>query len=272
MILERKKETLCEDLLQNYGIKEEEKIIEEFRNKLKDKVQIVKQLVEKNYEQFTNEELFSILDKFYNITIEENDILGFISHKNNREYQSLGTIPTTMSISVDMNDSSRIVDYWREKYQIFLEVALAKGLYLHKKKNLSKMDLKELIDKKSIVAIDYDKFRVTDVIRDEEVFDKDIIKFLDICKRLDPNSEVYKEEFNYYMEILKKILPKKSLLKDLAIYIKELEQNIYDLFMYSSIRYAYENVSNSCKEWYKNSDIKNDMNILTKRINSIKES
>ena len=75
MILERKKETLCEDLLQNYGIKEEEKLIEEFRNKLRDKVQIVKQLVEKNYEQFTNEELFSILCKFYNITIEENDII-----------------------------------------------------------------------------------------------------------------------------------------------------------------------------------------------------
>ena len=60
MILERKKETLYEDLLLNFGVKEEEIIIEEFRNKLKDKVQIIKQLIEKNYEQFTNEELFSI--------------------------------------------------------------------------------------------------------------------------------------------------------------------------------------------------------------------
>ena len=272
MILERKKETLYEDLLLNFGVKEEEIIIEEFRNKLKDKVQIIKQLIEKNYEQFTNEELFSILDKFYNVTIEEKDILGFISHKNNREYQSLGTIPTTMSITVDMNDSSRIVEYWKEKYQVFLDIALAKGVNLHKKKNISKLELKELIDKKSIVVLDYDKFKINDVIRDEEEFDKDIIKFLDICKRLDPNSEIYKEEFNYYMEILKSILPRKTLLKDLAIYIKDLEQNIYDLFMYSSIRYVYQNISNSCKEWYKNSDIKNDINILTKRINGIKES
>jgi putative ABC transport system permease protein len=60
---------------------------------------------------------------------------------------------------------------------------------------------------------------------------------------------------------------------DLRSFKKHLEENDDKLKKdVSSIRYAYENVSNSCKEWYKNSDIKNDMNILTKRINSIKES
>lgn len=271
MKLYEKRQTICEDTLSYFGVLEDEDIVKAFGDNLKEQVHTIKELSEKDYNDLTNEELFYLLNKIYSIVVEEKDVLKYISNKNNREYSSIRTIPTTMSFTADKKDSrGRIMDYWKEKYQVFLEVALAKDKDLPTRDNITKEELKELIDKKDIIVLDYDTLEVDDVIRDEEEFDNTILKFFDISRRMLPDNKLYKEEFDYYMNLLKEKLPRKKLLKELSNYLKDLIQDIYDLFVSSSLSYGYGTISSNCKEWYKNSDIKDEINNLT--ISSKKKS
>ena len=267
MILERNRQTLCENVISNYGTLEDIDIAKKFGNELTSKIKTIKKLVENDYDNLTNSELYYLISEIYGIVLEEEDILRYISSKNNREYKSLRTIPTTMSITAEKKEGSgRTLDYWKQKFQVFLDIALAKDKIIITRDNFTKEVLKNLIEQKDIVVLDYDTLETDDVIYDEEEYDPNVIKCFKMSKRIIPNNEGEQEEFDFYMSILKEKLPRKKLLKELRNYMNELENEIYDLFMYSSMSYGYGPVSYECKKWYKNSNIKDDINVLSKKI------
>lgn len=267
MILERNRENLSDDIFSLFGTTEEDQILEVFKKKLKEKIDYINDLINVDLDKLTNVEFYYLIRRLYGITLEEKDFLAFVSKKRNKEYTMFKTIPTTMVFQdYKKEGTGSSFDYWKQPYQIFIEAALSHDTKLDSKKNYTSTDIKNMSENNEITVLDYQSLELEDYISDIEILEEYPVKELKLAKSIVPNNEEYKDEFDYYMTAIRRVVNKPFILRDLRKYVKELNDELYDVFIYSSMSFGYGEIAKKCKEWFKQENISDELKNISKRL------
>lgn len=267
MILERNRESLGEDIYSLFGTTNDEEILEFFKKKLTEKLELINRMINTDYDKLTNEEYYYLLRNLYGIKLEERDFLAYISKIRNKKYTSFYTIPTTMIFKDYKSEGKGInYSYWKQPYQVFVKVAISEGTKIESKKNYSKVDIRNMHLANKITVLDYESMEVEDFVRDMEEFDEYPAPPNKLAKRIVPHNEEYKEEFDFYMEAIRRTVNKNFIMRNLRKYVEELNEELYDIFIYSSMSYGYGEVAKKCKEWFKENNISDSLNDISKRL------
>ena len=267
MILARKKETLSADIYDLFGATNDDEILDAFKKNLTEKVDFINAIINVNFDELTNEEFYYMIKGLYSITLTEKDFLNYISKKRNKDYTHIKTIPTTMYFKEFKSEGSGInYSYWNQPYQVFVEAAIAENANIDPKKNYSKMDINNLHNSRKITVLDYDSIEIEEYIKNMEEMDSYPVKSFKLAKSFIPDNEEYKDEFDYYISIIRENVTKQFVLRELRKYVDELSEELYNIFIYSSVPHGYGIVSQKCKEWYKESKINEEINDDKKRL------
>ena len=267
MILARNRERLSEDVLSLIGTSDEEDILETFKKKLQEEIDYVNKLINTDYDKLSNVDFYYLIRDLYSITLTERDFLNFISKKRNKEYTYFKIIPTTMVFNDYKSEGKgKNFSYWKQPYQIFVDVALAEDANIDSKKNYSSIDIKNMYDKNKITVLEYDSIELEEYISDIEELEEYPAPELKLAKSIIPDNDDYKEEFDFYISALRRKLTKKFVLNDLYKYVEDLNEELYNIFLFSSMSYGYGLLSNRCKEWFKTTSIGDELNGITKRL------
>ena len=266
MYIENEKIWLSDDIFDEVFLISDDEILNTFKERIKNHLNIINNLLNSDLEKMSNEEYYNLIKNIYNISLEDEDYLKIISKKMNKKCTRFSTINTTMTFTdVATEGRGRSFDYWDQLYQIKYEVAEFKDCKLKFNETLPKDKLRKMIDKKKIILIEMN----TIPIDDEPNFIKEDIEEFPIQKKFRgyeiENSE--KEEFDIIVNLLKKEITKKKLLKDIKSYINELKDEIkYAISLVSVSHNPYYNISKLCNEWYNSSEEKEELKELSKKV------
>ena len=88
MNIDKNSITLTEDTYAYIYRASEQEIFETFRDTLKKYINIIDDLVNKDFKKLSDEEFYDILCKVYSISLTEEDYLKIISKRNNKKYKT----------------------------------------------------------------------------------------------------------------------------------------------------------------------------------------
>lgn len=263
MLINRKKHNLCQNTINHYGNKSNEYTIGMFKDIVSDIKGILNRFVEADFDSLSNAEFYNLISNIYDISLEKEDIFKFFSDKNNKKYDRIVTIPTTMVYTV--NNSSGFFD---DSYQVFYEAMIDKDVSLDSNKVYSKIQLKKMLKNKDIVITNTDSILIDERLEKEEEYE-DINKNNSLVPKNVDYSD--KESFYYFIKEIRSILDNKRILNDLNDYVLDFNQELYNIYVYSSLHTVYSNIMSQCISWFDNSDTKEEVQVLTKRIENQKK-
>ena len=267
MILSRNRENLSEDIYDLFGTTNDEEILEVFKKNLTEKIEYINTLLNVDFDELTNEEFYYLIRGLYSITLTEKDFLNYISKERNKVYTHFRTLPTTMYFKENKSEGKGInYSYWNQPYQVFVEAAIAENTTIDPKKNYSKIDINNMHNSRNITVLDYDSIEIEEYIKSMEEISSYPVKPLKLAKSIVPNNEEYKDEFDYYISAIRRKVTKVFILKELHKYMDELNEELYNIFIHSSLSYGYGIVSQKCKDWYKETNISEEINDISKRL------
>ena len=99
MNIDKNSITLTEDTYAYIYRASEQEIFETFRDTLKKYINIIDDLVNKDFKKLSDEEFYDILCKVYSISLTEEDYLKIISKRNNKKYNRFTEIGTFMTFT-----------------------------------------------------------------------------------------------------------------------------------------------------------------------------
>lgn len=254
---ERIKITLTEDVYAYIGRLSNEENLETFKTKIREYINILKEVVESDFDKLTDKELYELLSKIYVITLDKEDYLKMLSKYNNRQYKTIYRIPTTMTFSgITTEGHGRNFDWWYQLYQVYYLAAISDTFKFDYNKTYSKEEIKKLLSDKSIVILKQEE----EAIIGNQNFVKDDYEAIptldiDIENYGDNISQFVLNNYNLFGKILRKKFTKKVVLKDIKNIIGDLNEELQDIF--STIQFKeplYSDVIIACKEWYESSE------------------
>ena len=83
MNIERKKVSLARDTYECVGLSSDSVNAQIFKNKIKEYISMLDEIIESNFDKLTNKELYELLSKIYCISFDEMDYLKMLSKHNN---------------------------------------------------------------------------------------------------------------------------------------------------------------------------------------------
>ncbi len=165
-----------------------------------------------------NSMYYLILSDICSITLEKDDYLKIISDVNDKKYNKVMTIKTTMK--ENKKTSSRVT------YESFVsdDAGILKNQILNKK------ELKESIDNKSIVLI-YERHERKDFGKHEFTEKKEDFKLTNYKDFIDKNNYL----ILYTSKYIRENISKERLKNELSIYLSFLKEEINHIINYSTI-------------------------------------
>lgn len=270
MILVRKRETLGKDIYSLPGTNGDE-VLKIFKKRLTEKIDLVNKLIDTDYDSLTNEEYYYLIRNIFDIILKEQDFLAYISKMRKKEYSYFCTIPTSMTFSEYKSEGKGInSSFWKQTYQVFVEVAVSDKTNLDSKKKYSKEEIRNMYLANQITVLDYESMELEKFMKDMENFDEYPTPIYKLAKKIIPNNEEYKNEFDFYMNALRRKVNKEFIMGELRKYVEELNVELYDIFISSSMLDEYGKVAKKCKKWFKENNKNDDLNNLSKRLSKRK--
>lgn len=270
MDIEIIKNTLSEDTFAYVGRASEEENLEEFKYQLKTYIESIKQILEADFDKLSDQQLYEMLTKVYSISLDEDDYLSMLSKYNNKEYNYIYKIPTTMIFVGKASEGhGRSFDCWVQDYQIYYLVVASEEFDFDYNKIYSIAEINELVSNKTIMLLKEDSEAIDDYVefamegyQSLETLDINITGYSDNI------SKFINDNYSLFGDLLRKKFPREKVLDDMKGLIEELDDEINDVFFSSNnpSDYLYFETSKKCKEWYELSSEKEEYQNIKKRL------
>ena len=266
--------TLREDTYAYIYRKSEQEIFEIFKNTLKKYINIINDLVNKEFKKLSDQEFYDLLCKVYSISLTEEDYLKILSKRNNKKYNRFTEIGTCMTFN-DTATEGRVKNfsYWKQLYQVRYIVAVSEDINIEYDSILRKKDIKKMVEDKSIVIVERKTIPINNKLNINETVEN--IPSIKLNHSYSNSTygrmtgSIYKDDnFPIIISMLRRKFTKKRILKDMKDYVEELQDEMEIVLSYSQSGYTYSEVSKLCNEWYAKSEEKEKLNILQRKINN----
>ena len=272
MNIDKNSITLTEDTYAYIYRASEQEIFETFRDTLKKYINIIDDLVNKDFKKLSDEEFYDILCKVYNKSLNEEDYLKIISKRNNKKYNRFTEIGTFMTFTDTATEGhGRDFSRWKQLYQVRYIVAVAEDTEIEYDSVLRKNDIKKMVKDKSIVIIErktrpiHNKLNINESVENIPSIKLNCSYSNGIYGRM--TGSIYKDDnFPIVISMLRRKFTKKRILKDMKDYIEELQDEMNIVLSHLQSGYAYSEVSKLCNEWYDKSQEKEKLNVLKRKI------
>ncbi len=156
--------------------------------------------------KITDEEFINRINKFFSISIDENQCLKMFSTITNKEFVGYSHLLTNISFSEKItkgkgNDFS----WWTEYYQLVLKVMIAKDTDIDKNKKYTKAEIDQLIKEQKIIIVGVDtkkcgKDSYEENSNNSKEFESFIINDKKYESNFDNNSKYYPQVLKYVRE------------------------------------------------------------------------
>ncbi len=269
---ERIRISLVEDTYAYIGRASNEENAEIFKNKIKEYISILKEVVESDFDKLTDKKLYELLSKIYVITLDEEDYLKMLSKYNNKKYTFIHRMPTTMTITSRATEGhGRSFDWWDQLYQVYYLVATSDTFEFDYNKTYSKEEIKKLLSDKSIVILKQEK----EAINGNQNFVKEnyepiTILNIDIKSYGDNISQFVLNNYSLFGELFRKRFTKKDVLKDVKNIIDDLNKEMQEIFSNTQSKEPlYLGTAIICKEWFDSSEERKKYQGIQKKLKPI---
>ena len=253
------------------GRTDEEDILKTFQKELKRNVNILENFINRNFENLSDDEFYNFISEVYSIILNDEDYLNIISKMKNNKYNRFMEIGTYMTFKdLASEGHGKSFDCWEQLYQVKYIIAVAEDTKIKYDSILTKKEIKNLIENNKIVIVQtkpepiYNKLQRNETIEVMPSIDLE----LDYSNGEATGCICKNNNFSYFVSLLRKKFTKKKILKDMRSYINELQEQINRILSSGDGNYLYEQVSKLCNDWYNNSEEKQKIKSLTKRINN----
>lgn len=266
---ERIRISLIEDTYAYIGNMHIEENVETFKTKLHEYISRLKEVVESDFDKFTDNELYELLSKIYVIALDEEDYLKMLSNYNNKQYTFIYRIPTTMTLTRRTTEGhGRSFDWWNQLYQVYYLAATSETFEFDYNKTYSKAEIKKMLFDKSIVILkQYEETIDSDQDFVEENYESIPTLDIDIESYSDNISQFVLNNYSLFGELLRKKFTNQTVLKDVKKIINELNQEIQEIFSnVQSKEQLYRDVAIMCKEWFNISEERKEYNEIQKSL------
>lgn len=211
-----------------------------------------------------------MLCKVYSIVLTEEDYLKILSKRNNKKYNRFTEIGTLMTFTDTVTEGhGRDFSWWKQLYQVRYIIVASEDIEIEYDSILRKEDIKKLVEDKSIVIVRKKKTPLDNKLVINEEFENIPsinLNYFSYHGRM--IGSINKDDnFPIVISILRGKFTKKRILRDMKGYIKELQDEIDMITLYSHQDY-YGNISKLCNEWYDQSEEKEKISILKRQINT----
>lgn len=274
MYSERKKVSLLEDTYAYIGRASNEENANKFKKQIKSYIEILKEIVDTDFNQLNDRELYDLLSKFYSISLDGNDYLKMFSKLNNKQYTFFNRIPTTMTfMGVSSEGHGKNFDWWNQLYQVYYLAAFTSDIEFDYNKTYSKKEIKQMVRDKNIIILKQE----SEPIEDNPEFKQEKLESIptlniDIKDYGNNISNFVLNNFHLFGELLRKEFPKRKVLKDIQEFIIILNEDIEDVFSnVKSQDYLYSGVATICQDWFKASLEKEEFQSIQEKINQRKK-
>lgn len=226
---------------------------------------LIETLLSEDLKKLSNEEYYELINKVYDVKLDENDYLKAMSVKNKIKYNRLINIWTYMTFNdIYREGHGKDFSYWNQLYQVGYLAFAIEDNNINNESILTKEEINKLIQDKSIVLIKRKSRTIHEKLDYNESLERIPIENLncDITDRYVPRIEgtiCNDDNFNYFITILRKRLTKKKILQDMKIYLQELQDDIYMFLSFSKYKQDYN-------KWYDESIEKVKVNSLQNKI------
>lgn len=272
MNIDKNSITLTEDTYAYIYRASEQEIFETFRDTLKKYINIIDDLVNKDFKKLSDEEFYDILCKVYSISLTEEDYLKIISKRNNKKYNRFTEIGTFMTFTDTATEGhGRDFSCWKQLYQVRYIVAVAEDTEIEYDSVLRKNDIKKMVEDKSIVIVErktrpiHNKLNINESVENIPSIKLNCSYSNGIYGRM--TGSIYKDDnFPIVISMLRRKFTKKRIRKDMKDYIEELQDEMNIVLSRLQSGYAYSEVSKLCNEWYDKSQEKEKLNVLKRKI------
>ena len=267
MYIARKRITLQEKTYEYIGRLSPEENAEEFKKGISKYISILKEFIESNFDRLTDVELYELLSKIYNISLDEKDYLKMLSKYNNKNYWFIDRMPTTMTyIGRATEGHGRSFDWWEQLYQVYYVVATSDTFKFDYNKVYSKEEIKKLASDKSIVLLKKEEKAINDN-KDFNQEEFELIPTLDIDLKSYSNniSEFVLKNFHLFGDLLRANFSRSTVINDLKDMTEELSDEMKTIFSYEySKSDDFSKTDRICKEWWNSSEEKKEYNSIQK--------
>lgn len=235
---------------------------EVFKIRLVEHINKIKNVLDADIDNLSDEEFFKLLVSIYYIRLDNNDYLKLFSKKYNKNYTCIAIIPTTMTFTdICKEGRGNSFDWWEQKYQLQYMVAVSNEIKLDENKVYSKKEIKQLVSDNTIILLNQETKTIEE---DELTFIEESVEYLPINFDFDENGNIMSgfilDNYDLYMEILREKFTKAKIYNDMQKYISYLRDDIKHIIN------CDDNISQLCKEYYEKEGIKSSLDVLQRRI------
>ena len=260
MKAEIKKPNLLEDTYDYIDMKNINASLNAFQRQVESYMNILNEIIDADFDNLTDHELYELLTKVYDIFLEEEDYLKMLSSYNHKNYIFSHKIETTIiTYNLQADDESSPL----EIYQVYYTVAVASGFRFRASKKYSQEELKKLIDSKKIVILGQE---LISIVNDQDLTNKESNLLptlnINIRNRSSNMSEFVNNNFELFGELLRKKFPKRIVLKDMQQIVKNLSEQIQKILAErNSEDYLFKELGIMCHKWFTTNKSKEYQNI-----------
>lgn len=274
MVIEQKDINLMDKSYEYIYKTEEEVIVESFKNIVKDYIDNINMLINKDYNELSDEEFYDMLSKAYKIILSDEDYLKIISKRNNKKYNRFMQIDTLMVDSDTVTEGKgKHFDHWEQSYEIKYVIAVSNECEIKYGSVFSKEEIKKMVEDKDIVIIEIKKVPTNRPPLKRESYEE--FPILDLGTRYSSCGmfgSIYKDDnFKYIIPMLRKVFTKERVLNDMVDYNHEFNDEIQSILRTNWSNYTQNKLSGSCSKWFSDSEEKLNCDILTKQLNSLRK-
>ena len=262
--------SLIEDIYAYAGRQTNSENAEEFKKQVISHISKIKNVVDADIENLSDEDFFKLLVSVYSIGLDMDDYLELFSKKYNKNYTWVTEIPTTMTFTGRATEGhGRSFDWWEQLYQVQYVAAISDDMEFDYNKVYSKKEIEKLVSDKTIILLEQ---KDKPINKRYEDFKEESFQYFPIDFDFDQNGNIMSgfilDNYGLYIEMLRKKFTKRKILMDMQDYICDLRTEIDGLIQYSKFGDGiHSEISRLCKEWYETSGTKSDFKLLQKRFN-----
>lgn len=263
MNIKKKKIKLADDTFAYIGRASNLENVNVFKNELSNYIKILNDIIEIDFNKINDKELYILLSKVYDISLDENDFLELLSKCYNKQYNYIGTIKTDMVYTdIKTEGYGNGFSWWRQSNQVNYKAAISGGYKYDYNKIHSKAEIKKLVLEKKIVIFSIETYPIKELKSNFEKYES--IPMIDITN--DVNSKFIQENYSLFGKLLRKKITKKRVLLDVKKQINDINYDLDTIFKqtpYSSNDYL--EIGKLCSDWFVSSNEgKEYQNILKK--------
>ena len=266
---ERLRIKLTEDTYSYIGRNPNKKNAETFKTSLQKYINLIRELIDTDFNKLTDQEFYKLLSKVYYIALDMDDYLKMISMYNDKKYTSYYRIPTAMTFKdIETEGHGKDFDWWEQLYQVYYVVVVTKEFNFDYNKTYTKEEIKHLVATKEIALLTREQEPINHKRKNtQEEYEEIPTLDIDIKGYGDNITEFVINNYHLFGKLLRRKYTKKAILKDMKKMISNLNSEIEEIFSRTKSKdYNYSKTAKLCQEWFETSPEKEEYQAMQRRL------